>query len=96
MKTETVPKRRKKAPSETEGALPTASIIPRVGAAAHLSSSYFSAMAISFQTRFYSLIAPASPVPPPAEHPAAFFAAEAALPGTGFFSSSASSRMEYR
>lgn len=33
MKTETVPKRRKKAPSETEGALPTASIIPRVGAA---------------------------------------------------------------
>lgn len=37
MKTETVPKRRKKAPSETEGALPTASIIPRVGAAGHRS-----------------------------------------------------------
>ena len=63
---------------------------------ATLFTSYFSAMAISFQTRFYSLIAPASPVPSPAEHPAAFFAAEAALPGTGFFSSSASSRMEYR
>ena len=44
----------------------------------------------------YSLIAPASPAPSPPEHPAAFFAAEAASPGTGFFSLSASSRMEYR
>ena len=44
----------------------------------------------------YSLIAPAFPAPSPPEHPAAFFAAEAASPGTGFFSSSASSRMEYR